>query len=67
MPTATKLMWDMAKRAKDLANMKMPDLRRAADYEGLDLGDGSRGAMIEAVLTTEFEDEAKQIKVETSQ
>lgn len=64
MTATTNMMYAMAARAKELANMKMPDLRRASDYEGMDQGDGSRGALIEAVLCTEFEDQAESIQEE---
>jgi hypothetical protein len=54
---ANDLVFRIAERVKDLANMTMPMLRRAADYEGMDRGDGSRGAIIEAVIIEEFAQE----------
>lgn len=59
-PTNT-LLYKMAQRAKEMANMTMPLLRKCSEYEALDLGDGSRGAIIEAVLIEEFESAADAI------
>lgn len=61
MMSTEDLMYKIAVRVHELANMTMPVLRMAADYEGLDIGDRSRGAIIEAVIIEEFDDAAKTV------
>lgn len=58
------LMYAIAKRAKELGDMKMPDLRYAAgfgcdtEYEAQQKSKGvSRGSLIEEILVEEFDPE----------
>ena len=58
------LMYAIAKRAKELGDLKMPELRSAAgfgcntDWEAQQKSQGcSRGELIEEILTEEFDPE----------
>jgi hypothetical protein len=55
-------VFELARRARELANLRMPELRRAAEYEGVDVGRGTRGELIEVVLVEEYlEDFPKEV------
>jgi hypothetical protein len=62
--TYNDLVYAVAKRAKELANLKMPDLRSAAGY-GCDTpaeakrthAHEDRGSLIDLILTEEFVEE----------
>lgn len=65
---ARDLMYAIAKKARELANLKMPELREAAGYncdtphEAREMNKHyTRGELIEIIITEEFEHEAESI------